>query len=97
MTKGELVQRLARQFPGIRREDARVMIDLFLDSMKEGLKTGDTIELRDFGVLRVRTRSTRKARNPRTGSSVVVAPKKVPYFKQSRILKSNLKSSQAKG
>jgi integration host factor subunit beta len=97
MTKGELVQRLARQFPGIRREDARVMIDLFLDSMKEGLKSGDTVELRDFGVLRVRARSTRKARNPRTGSSVVVAPKKVPYFKQSRILKSNLKSSQAKG
>ena len=97
MTKGELVQRLARQFPGIRREDARIMIDLFLDSMKEGLRTGDTVELRDFGVLRVRTRATRKARNPRTGSSVVVAPKKVPYFKQSRILKSSLKSSQVKG
>ncbi|MCL4485977.1 MAG: integration host factor subunit beta [Nitrospirae bacterium] len=97
MTKGELVQRLARQFPGIRREDARVMIDLFLDSMKEGLRSGDTVELRDFGVLRVRTRATRKARNPRTGSSVVVAPKKVPYFKQSRILKSSLKSSQVKG
>ncbi|MDA8027527.1 MAG: integration host factor subunit beta [Nitrospiraceae bacterium] len=97
MTKGELVQRLARQFPGIRREDARVMIDLFLDSMKEGLRSGDTVELRDFGVLRVRTRATRKARNPRTGSSVLVAPKKVPYFKQSRILKSSLKSSQVKG
>ncbi len=97
MTKGELVQRLARQFPGIRREDARVMIDLFLDSMKTGLRSGDTVELRDFGVLRVRTRATRKARNPRTGSSVVVAPKKVPYFKQSRILKSSLKSSQVKG
>jgi integration host factor subunit beta len=97
MTKGELVQRLARQFPGIRREDARMMIDLFLDSMKDGLRSGDTVELRDFGVLRVRTRATRKARNPRTGSSVVVAPKKVPYFKQSRILKSSLKSSQVKG
>ncbi|MGC8499587.1 MAG: HU family DNA-binding protein [Leptospirillia bacterium] len=92
MTKGELVQRLARQFPGIRREDARTMIDLFLESMKEGLSSGDTVELRDFGVLRVRTRATRKARNPRTGTSVVVGPKKVPYFKQSRILKATLKS-----
>ncbi|MCL5954077.1 MAG: integration host factor subunit beta [Nitrospirae bacterium] len=95
MTKGELVQKLARQFPGIRREDARIMIDLFLESMKEGLREGDTVELRDFGVLRVRTRSERKARNPRTGTSVVVGSKKVPYFKQSRILKAMLKSKPA--
>ncbi len=95
MTKGELVQKLARQFPGIRREDARIMIDLFLESMKEGLREGDTVELRDFGVLRVRMRSERKARNPRTGTSVLVGSKKVPYFKQSRILKAMLKSKPA--
>jgi len=97
MTKGELVQRLARQFPEIRKEEARGMIDLFLDSMKEGLKSGETVEIRNFGVLKVRSRSARKARNPWTGSSVVAAPKNVPYFKQSRILKSDFKSGQAKG
>ena len=60
MTKSDLVQRIARQFPGISRQDARVMVDLFLEGMKKGLMSGDTVELRDFGVLRVRTRAPRK-------------------------------------
>lgn len=90
MTKSDLVKRLARQFPGIRNEDARVTIDLFLAAMKEGLKSGDTVELRDFGVLRVRSRSTRKGRNPRTGETVSVPARKVAYFKQSRSLKGKI-------
>lgn len=91
MTKSDLVKRLARQFPGVRKEDARVTIDLFLTAMKKGLASGDTVELRDFGVLRVRSRSTRKGRNPRTGETVSVAAKRVVYFKQSRILKGKIK------
>ena len=91
MTKSDLVKRLARQFPGVRKEDARVTIDLFLTAMKEGLASGDTVELRDFGVLRVRSRSTGKGRNPRTGEKVSVAAKRVAYFKQSRVLKGKIK------
>ena len=90
MTKSDLVQRIARQFPGISRQDARVMVDLFLEGMKEGLKSGDTVEFRDFGVLRVRTRAKRKGRNPKTGASVMIGEKKIVYFKQSRILKKSM-------
>ena len=92
MTKSDLVKRLANQFPGLTISESKQILDLFLDAMKEGLKNGDTVEMRDFGVLRVRTRGTRKARNPRTVEKVVVDAKKVPYFKQSRILKGKLKS-----
>lgn len=88
MTKSDLVQRIARQFPGISRQEVRVMVDLFLEGMKEGLRSGDTMEIRDFGVLRVRTRTPRKGRNPKTGASVDVAERKVVYFKQSRIINS---------
>lgn len=87
MTKSDIVKRLSRQFPDLTITESREIIDLFLDAMKEGLKTGDTVEMRNFGVLRVRTRATRKARNPRTGEKVMVDSKKVPYFKQSRTLK----------
>lgn len=90
MTKSDLIKLLSHQFPGITKNDSRQIIDLFLEDMKDGLKTGDTIEMRDFGVLRVRTRESRKARNPRTGEKVVVNSKKVPYFKQSQILKGRL-------
>jgi len=91
MTKSDLVKRLVRQFPGIRNEDTRIMLDLFLAAMKEGLKSGDTVELRDFGVLRVRSRSTRKGWNPKTGETVSVAARKVAYFKQSWTLKGKIK------
>ena len=90
MTKSELTQRLARQFPGIRREDAREMMDLFLEAMKEGLRSGDTVELRDFGVLRIRSRASRTGRNPKTGEKVLVEAKKTVYFKQSRTLKGRI-------
>ena len=90
MTKSDLAKRLANQFTGLTIPGSKQILDIFLEAMKEGLKNGDTVEMRDFGVLRVRTRGTRKARNPRTGEKVVVNPKKVPYFKQSRILKGNL-------
>ena len=90
MTKSDLVKHLARQFPGIRNEDARVTINLFLAAMMEGLKSGDTVELRDFGVFRVRDRAPRKGRNPRTGEKVKVPAKKVVSFKQSRILKGKI-------
>ena len=90
MTKSELVQRIARQFSGISMQDARVMVDLFLEGMKEGLISGDTVELRNFGVLRVRTHAQRKGRNPKTGASVMVDEKRTVYFKQSRILKKSM-------
>lgn len=91
MTKSDLVKRLAHHFPGITIHESREIIELILEAMKEGLKTGDTVEMRDFGVLRIRSRTSRKARNPRTGEKVMVEAKKVPYFKQSRILKERLK------
>jgi len=91
MTKSDLIKRLFRQFPGIRNEDARGMLDLFLAAMKEGLSSGDTVELRDFGVLRVRERGPRKARNPKTGKKILTVAKKVVYFKQNRTMKPKLK------
>ena len=91
MTKSDLVKRLSRQFPGLTVADAREMLELFLLAMKEGLKSGDTIELRDFGVLGIRERAARRARNPKTGEKLKVQAKTVVHFKQSRILKRELK------
>ncbi len=90
MRKSDLTKRLARQFPKISPAEARILMDLFLESMQDGLKSGDTIELRDFGVLRVRIRPPRNSHNPRTGEKIVATPKKVVYFKQSRTWKKEL-------
>ena len=49
MTRSDLAKRLARQFPGISAPGAKELLDHFLLAMKEGLESGDTVELRDFG------------------------------------------------
>jgi len=84
MSRSDLFRRIFRQFPGITLKDSREMLDLFRSAMKEGLAFGDTVELLNFGVLRVRDRKRRKTWNPRTGGNVDVPAKKVVYFKQSR-------------
>ena len=93
MTRRDLAKRLGRKFPGITGTDARELLDLFLDAMKAGLRSGDTVEIRDFGVLRVKKSSPRNARNPRSGETFTTKTKNVVRFKQSRILKGILKKS----
>ena len=80
MSRSDLFRRIFRQFPGITLKDSREMLDLFRSAMKEGLAFGDTVELLNFGVLRVRDRKRRKARNPRRGGNVDLPPKKSGFF-----------------
>ena len=94
MTKSDLAARLAREFPEITCPLARTLIDLFLDAMKEGLAKGDTVEIRDFGVLRVLEKPPRKGRNPKTGASVLIPARKIVRFKRGRALKNAQKRKE---
>ncbi len=61
--------------------------DLFFDIIKQGMKKDEHIELRGFGTFEVKTREEREARNPKTGESVVVPKRRVPYFRPGKELK----------
>jgi integration host factor subunit beta len=86
MTKAELVEEVANS-SDLTKKDAEVIVQTVLDSIVESLKSGQKIELRGFGSFRVRNRSSRQGRNPKTGSTVKVPAKKVPYFKPGKELK----------
>ena len=62
------------------------------DSIIEALHNGDKIELRGFGSFRLRERKARVGRNPKTGETVQVPTKKVPYFKAGKELKELINS-----
>ena len=87
MTKSELIDRLAAQFPQLVAKDAELAVKMILDAMAESLAKGERIEIRGFGTFKVKDRKSRIARNPRTGEAVPVAPRKVPVFKVSKELK----------
>ena len=89
MTKAELVEIIAQE-TGVNKKDTGVIVNLIMENIGQSLVQGDKVELRGFGSFKVKTRRARLARNPRTGDSVDVPAKRVPFFKASNELKARL-------
>ena len=89
MTKAELVEIIASQ-TGVSKKDTGLIVNLILENIGRALVSEDKVELRGFGSFKIKNRRARMARNPRTGASVMVPAKKVPYFKASNDLKGRL-------
>ncbi len=86
MIKADLISKIARELD-ISKQEAEEGVNLFFQSIKEAILKGEEIEIRGFGSFRFRKRTSRAGRNPRTGALVKVPPKKVLYFKPSKLLK----------
>jgi nucleoid DNA-binding protein len=86
LTKAEIVEEVNERLRLTKKDIARV-IDLFFEIIKDALKEGKHIELRGFGTFEVKTREEREARNPKTGESVIVPKRRVPYFRPGKELK----------
>lgn len=81
MTKAELVDKIAEKKPGLTRKQVEVVVNTVLDGIKDALSREDKVEIRGFGSFRIRHRRAKEGRNPKTGETVSVPPKKVPFFK----------------
>lgn len=91
MTKAELVDEVANN-SDLSKKDAETIVQTVLDSIVDSLKAGDKVELRGFGSFRLRERSSRQGRNPKTGRKVHVPAKRIPYFKPGKELKDLINS-----
>ncbi|HEK85981.1 MAG: HU family DNA-binding protein [Candidatus Saccharicenans sp.] len=89
MIKADLVEIVSKEL-NISKQEAELGVNLFFESIKEAILKGEEIEIRGFGSFRFRQRAPRSGRNPRTGQLVEVPPKKVLYFKPSKLLKEML-------
>jgi len=90
MIRSELLLALAKENPELRAEDVERAVDTFFDEIAQRLADGGRVELRGFGAFSTRQREGRTGRNPRTGESVVVPGKKVPYFKPGKEMRTRL-------
>lgn len=81
MIRSELLGVLAKDNPGLRGEDVEQVVDIFFNEISQRLAAGGRVELRGFGAFSTRSREARQGRNPRTGESVDVEAKRVPYFR----------------
>jgi integration host factor subunit beta len=90
MTKSELIQRLAERNPHLYQRDVELIVSAIFDEISNALARGDRVELRGFGAFSVKRRDARVGRNPRTGDSVPVDEKHVPFFKTGKQLRERL-------
>ncbi len=86
MNKSELIDALAAQ-KGISFKKAEEIINTIFDSMTTALITGERIEIRGFGSFVIKEYKAYTGRNPKTGESIGVKPKKLPFFKVGKELK----------
>jgi integration host factor subunit beta len=90
MLRSELVDRLLDQNPHLRPVDVEAVVDIIFGEIAGALERGDRVELRGFGAFSVRSREPRVGRNPRTGATVPVDAKAVPFFKAGKELRARL-------
>ena len=87
MTKSDLLAQVAARNPHLYQRDVERLVTSIFDEISKALGRGDRVELRGFGAFSVKRRDSRIGRNPRTGESVAVAEKAVPYFKTGKQLR----------
>lgn len=90
MTKSELIARLAEQNPHLYQRDVERIVTRVFDEIASALADGSRVELRGFGAFSVKQRRARIGRNPRTGETVDVDEKVVPFFKSGKQLRERL-------
>lgn len=94
MTRSDLVQKLAEKNPHLMQKDVERIVNTIFEEITVALSRGDRVELRGFGAFSVKKREARTGRNPRTGETVDVAEKIVPFFKTGKQLRDRLNGKE---
>ncbi len=90
MIKSELIQKIAEDNPHLYQRDVERIVSTVFEEITAALARGDRVELRGFGAFSVKQRDGRMGRNPRTGETVPVPAKSVPFFKTGKELRERM-------
>ena len=90
MTKKDIILKVSDE-TNLKQIDVKKVVQKTLDCIIEALTRGEKIELRNFGVFKLKQRKSRTGRNPRTGEVVPVPPRKVVVFKAGLEMKQKIK------
>jgi integration host factor subunit beta len=91
MTKSDLVEHVAEQ-NHVSKGRAEALVNAVFACLEEALRRDERVEIRGLGSFETRRYGAYKGRNPRTGDSVAVRPKRLPFFKAGKELKDLINS-----
>ena len=93
MTKKDIIMKISDE-TGLKQVEVKEVVQRTFDMIIESLRKGDKVELRNFGIFKVKTRKGRVGRNPRTGESVSIPDKQVVSFKSGMKMKVDVEESR---
>ena len=94
LTKAELADLLFSKV-GLNKREAKDMVDIFFEEIRELLARGEQVKISGFGNYRVRDKKSRPGRNPKTGEEVAITARRVVTFHGSPKLKAAVESFKA--
>lgn len=94
MTRAGLVSRISVIYPYMNLRNVDRIVSIIFDMMTDKLRDGGRVELRDFGAFSTKERAKTLGRNPKSGETVEIRAKKIPFFKAGKKLKDLLNESE---
>lgn len=89
LTKAEVAEHLYEKV-GLSKRDAKDMVEIFFEEIRETLESGEQVKLSGFGNFDLRVKSERPGRNPKTGKDIPISARKVVTFRPGQKLKSRV-------
>jgi len=84
IVKSKLLNQLKKSYPNFLKRDLDKVLSIVLNEIKQALKRGDRVELRNFGIFSTNIQKARISRNPKTGEKVNTPEKKTIHFKMAK-------------
>ena len=92
MTKAEIATIICDRV-GLSKKESSQIVEIVLEEIKDVLAKGEDVKISGFGHFMVRAKNSRRGRNPKTGESIIIDPRKVVTFRASQLVKDQLKES----
>lgn len=86
MNKMDIINKLATDI-NVNQKIAKIAVDTIIESIKKAIINNERVEIRGFGSFTLREYKAYRGRNPKSGETVQVEPKRLPYFKVGKELK----------
>lgn len=91
LTKADMAERLFEEL-GLNKREAKDMVDMFFEEIREALKNGLQVKLSGFGNFDLREKKQRPGRNPKTGEEIPISARRVVTFRPGQKLKARVEA-----
>jgi integration host factor subunit alpha len=92
LTKAEIAEHLFDKV-GLSKKDAKDLVELFFEEIREALERGEQVKLSGFGNFELRDKAERPGRNPKTGEDIPISARRVVTFRPGQKLKARVEDA----